>query len=105
MPEATTIVQVCDAITHALRSRGFFEEKTADADREAIVDAAIEEAGSQLGLKLTPAHGMPGSGRTVQAEGIPGVVTIVAQREIAHEGKGGANDSINPDFGVTWSLA
>lgn len=105
MPEATTIVQVCDAITNALRSRGFFEAETADADREAIVDAAIEEASNQLGLKLTPEPGMPGSGYTVQAEGIPGVVTIVAQREIAHEGKGDAKDSINPDFGVTWSLA
>lgn len=106
MPDAKTIVQVCDAITAALRSRGFFEAATDDGDRPRIVDEALGAASAELGLKLAPSEGMPGSGRTVMAEGVPGVVTIVSQRRVAHpEGKGEAEDSINPDFGVTWALA
>ena len=104
MPEPTTIVQVCDAITAALRSRDFFAAETADSDRAQIVDAGLAEAGGRLGLELTPSEAMPGSARTVMAEGIPGVVTIVTQRRIGQT-DAEVEESINPDFGVTWQLA
>ncbi len=107
MPTATTIVELCDAITAALRSRGFFDDHGDDAARHAAVDEAVEEASRKLGLKLTATEAAPGSARTVLAEGVPGVVTIVSQRRVeAPEGaQGHAKDSLNPDFGVTWALA
>jgi hypothetical protein len=37
---------------------------------------------------------------------VPGVVTIVSQRRVTHpDARGDAQESINPDFGVTWALA
>lgn len=107
MPTNTTIVELCDAITAGLRSRGFFDEGTDDAARHAAVHEAVDAAGRELGLKLTMSEKAPGSGHTVLAEEIPGLVTIVSQRRVAapSEAQGEANDSINPDFGVTWSLA
>lgn len=104
MPQATNIVEFCDAITAALRARGFFAAETAEEERGRIVDAALADAGSQLGLALTPSEAKPGSTRTVLAEGIPGVVTIVTQRRIGQP-DATAEESINPDFGVTWQLA
>jgi hypothetical protein len=107
MPAATTIVELCDAITAGLRSRGFFDEHVDDAARHAAVHEAVDEASRELGLKLTLSEKAPGSGHTVLAEEVPGMVTIVSQRRVAAPGEaqGDAQDSINPDFGVTWSLA
>jgi hypothetical protein len=106
MATATTIVEICDAITAALRGRGFFDAETDDGTRAAAVDEAIASASGQLGLKLTASERSKDGGCTVLAEGIPGVVTIVSQRRIAHpEARGNARESINPDFGVTWALA
>lgn len=106
MPTATTIVEICDAITAALRSRGFFDAETDDGARAAAVDEAIATASAELGLKLTASERSKDGGCTVLAEGVPGVVTIVSQRRVTHpEAQGDAKESINPDFGVTWALA
>lgn len=106
MPEATTIVEVCDAITDALRARGFFEPGKEDSARAAAVDEAVKEASAKLGIELKASERSEDGGCTVLAEGIPGVVTIVSQRRVSHPGaKGEAEESVNPDFGVTWALA
>jgi hypothetical protein len=104
MTTATTIVQVCDAITGSLRGQGFFDAERDDEARARMIEPALASASDDLGTKLTVSEHMPGGGCTVLAEGIPGVVTIVAQRRLGHHGKGGAEDSVNPDFGVTWAL-
>jgi hypothetical protein len=105
MATATTIVQVCDAITEALRAKGFFEAEREDEAREGMVAPALETASVELGMKLTVSGQREDGGCTVMAEGVPGLVTIVPRRRVEHAGKGGAEDSVNPDFGVTWSLA
>jgi hypothetical protein len=87
-----------------LRGQGFFEAERHDDARARMVEPALASASADLGAKLTVGEHLPGGGCTVLAEGIPGVVTIVAQRRLDHHGKGGAKDSINPDFGVTWAL-
>lgn len=101
---ATTIVQVCDAITAALRGEGFFDAEQNDGERAAMIGPALERASDELGCKLTVSEHLPDGGCTVLAEGVPGVVTVVARREVGHHGKGGAADSVDPDFGVTWAL-
>lgn len=104
MANATNIMQVCDAITAALRGSGFFDEGKSDEARAGMVGPAVEQASRELGRELTMGGHLADGGCTVIAEGVPGIVTIVARREIEHHGKGGAADSVNPDFGVTWSL-
>jgi hypothetical protein len=104
MATATNIMQVCDAITAALRGGGFFEEGKDDAARAAMIGPALEQASGELGRKLTVTEHLDDGGCAVMADGVPGVVTIVARRELEHQGKGGAADSVDPDFGVTWAL-
>jgi hypothetical protein len=104
MATATTIVQVCDAITAALRGSGFFEPGQKDGARAAMVGPALERAAADLGTKLTVSEHLENGGCTVLAEGVPGVVTIVPRRRVEHHGKGDAADSVDPDFGVTWAL-
>jgi len=99
------IMEVCETITQALRQRGFFDSALDDAARERLVAPAIEAAAAELGVKLTPSERSDQGGYTVLAEGITGLVTIVSQRRVEHPGtKGDADESVNPDFGVTWSM-
>jgi hypothetical protein len=105
MTTATTIVQVCEAITEALRDRGFFEAEREDEARAGMVAPALEAASAKLGARLTVSGQREDGGCTVMTEGVPGLVTIVPRRRVEHAGKGGAEDSVNPDFGVTWALA
>jgi hypothetical protein len=101
----TNIMQVCETITQALRQRGFFDDGHDDAARERMVLPAVEAAAGELGMKLTPSEQSVQGGYTVLADGVPGLVTIVSQRRVDHPGtKGDADESVNPDFGVTWSM-
>lgn len=105
MPTATTIVQVCDAITQALRQQGFFEQGGSDDRRAGMIEPAVREAAAELGLDLTLGRAHDPAASTVMAEGVPGVVTIVSQRRVGDGTPEDGHDSINPDFGVTWSIA
>ena len=100
------IMEVCEAITQALRQRGFFDSDLGDAEREKLVAPAVEAAAAELGLKLTPSERSDRGGYTVLAEGVTGLVTIVSQRRVEQPPgtRGDADESINPDFGVTWSM-
>jgi hypothetical protein len=99
------IMEVCETITQALRQRGFFDSALDDAARERLVAPAVEAASAELGVKLTPSEQADRGGCTVLAEGVTGLVTIVSQRRVEHAGaKGDADESVNPDFGVTWSM-
>jgi hypothetical protein len=105
MATTMNIMQVCETVTQALRQRGFFDADQEDAARAEAVGPAVEAASAELGTKLTVSEHLPNGGCTVLAEGIPGVVTIVSQRRIDDpDAKGDAQDSINPDFGVTWAI-
>jgi hypothetical protein len=105
MTTTMNIMQVCETVTQALRQRGFFDADQDDATRAEVVEPAVEAASAELGTKLTISEHLPGGGCTVLAEGIPGVVTIVSQRRVDDpDAKGDAQDSINPDFGVTWAI-
>lgn len=105
MPTATTIVEVCDALREALRRRGFFAQAADDATRRREIEAAVEETSRDLGLKLTASEKAPGSGHTVLADGIPGMVTIVSQRRVAPPAGNEAKSSVDPDFEVNWTIA
>ena len=101
----TNIMQVCEAITQELRQRGFFESGGDDAARERMVLPAVEAAAAALGMNLTPSEQEGKGGYTVLADDVPGLVTIVSQRRVEHPGtKGDADESVNPDFGVTWAM-
>jgi hypothetical protein len=103
--DTTNIMQVCEVITQQLRQRGFFEAGGDDAGRERMVLPAVEAAAGQLGTKLTPSEQSDKGGYTVLADGVPGLVTIVSRRRVDHPGtKGHADESVDPDFGVTWSM-
>jgi hypothetical protein len=98
MPADTTIVEVCDVLREALRRRGLFDGGLDPSARRRGLRDAVEEAAGALGLRLTLAGDAAGSGHTVVAEGVPGLVTIVPQQEEI-EGK------IDPKLGVTCVLA
>lgn len=104
MTTNANIMQVCEAITEALRSKGFFAAEGDDAAREGMIQPAVDAASSRLGTKLAMARAHEAGTHTVSAEGIPGMVTIVSQRRVGHGGKAGDHESVNPDFGVTWSM-
>jgi hypothetical protein len=105
MPTTTNIMQVCESITQALRQRGFFDEGGSDQAREGVVPEAVDAAAAELGMKLTASEGSDRGGTvTVLADGVPGMVTIVAQRRVGDGTPEDGHDSVNPDFGVTWAL-
>ena len=105
MPTATTIVQICDAITASLREQGFFEADREDSARADMLEPAVRSAADELGLDLKLSNAHDAKASTVMVEGVPGVVTIVAQRRIGDGTPEDGHDSVNPDFGVTWALA
>ena len=97
---ATNINEVCQAMEQALRRAGFFGEGGSDADRLAMVEPAVAEASRRLGIDLVASRDQDHGLCTVTAEGVAGLVTIVPQRGIEKDGRG----SLNPDFGLTWSM-
>jgi predicted amino acid-binding ACT domain protein len=97
---ATNIMGVCDAISEELKAAGFFAEGGSDDARLAMVEPAVAAASKRLGVDLQVARERGDHLCTVTAEGVPGLVTVVSQREVEGQGRG----STNPDFGVTWSM-
>ena len=103
MSTTPSIVEVSATITKALRQRGFFDPGGDDRVRADLVPEAVGAAAAELGMKLTPSKRPERGAFAVLAEGVPGMITVVAQRRLADGLPEGRPESINPDFGVTWS--
>ena len=106
MPTTTNIMQVCEAITQALRQRGFFDEGGSDQARQGgRVGGRRRRGGRARDEADAQREGPTAAARSpCWPTACPGMVTIVAQRRVGDGTPEDGHDSVNPDFGVTWAL-